>query len=185
MCDYRKYTGAKILCEKAPTGEEINRVLAERMAGRIAEHAQQEVTEENRALARRLLPELDAETAVAALIGLVAASGTKIDAAVDLNIPEPVRQPRPERRGPYGRPVQPERRGPYGRPGNPDAPGQATPRPRGGAPAGRRGGSRRSSCTCSARRRVGRRLRRSLGPIRPTACSNVAIRSRRRMTDRS
>ena len=137
MWDYRKYTGAKILCEKAPTGEEINRVLAERMAGRIAEHAQQEVTEENRALARQLLTGLDAETAVAALIGLVAASGTKIDAAVDLNIPEPVRQPRPERRGPYGRPVQPERRGPYGRPVNPDANGQATPRPRGGKPYGR------------------------------------------------
>ena len=137
MWDYRKYTGAKILCEKAPTGEEISRVLAERMADRIAAHAQQEVTEENRELARRLLNELDAETAVAALIGLVAASGTKIDAAVDLNIPEPVRQPRPERRGPYGRPVQPERRGPYGRPVNPDANGLATPRARGGKPTGR------------------------------------------------
>ena len=137
MWDYRKYTGAKILCEKAPTGEEISRVLAERMADRIAAHAQQEVTEENRELARRLLTELDAETAVAALIGLVAASGTKIDAAVDLNIPEPVRPSRPERRGPYGRPVQPERRGPYGRPVNPDANGLATPRARGGKPTGR------------------------------------------------
>ena len=137
MWDYRKYTGAKILCEKAPTGEEISRVLAERMADRIAAHAQQEVTEENRELARRLLNELDAETAVAALIGLVAASGTKIDVAVDLNIPEPVRPSRPERRGPYGRPVQPERRGPYGRPVNPDANGLATPRARGGKPTGR------------------------------------------------
>ncbi len=137
MWDYRKYTGAKILCEKAPSGEEISRVLAERMADRIAAHAQQEVTEENRELARRLLNELDAETAVAALIGLVAASGTKIDAVVDLNIPEPVRPSRPERRGPYGRPVQPERRGPYGRPVNPDANGLATPRARGGKPTGR------------------------------------------------
>ncbi len=138
MWEYRKYTGAKILCEKAPTGEEVSRVLAERLAGQIAGHAQQEVTEENRELARQLLSELDAETAVAALIGMVAAaSGAKIDASVDLNIPEPVRQPRPERRGPYGRPVQPERRGPYGRPVNPDASGMAMPRARGGKPYGR------------------------------------------------
>lgn len=138
MWEYRKYTGAKILCEKAPTGEEVSHVLAERLAGQIAGHAQQEVTEDNRELARKLLGEMDAETAVAALIGMVAAaSGAKIDASVDLNIPEPVRQPKPERRGPYGRPVQPERRGPYGRPVNPDANGMATPRARGGKPYGR------------------------------------------------
>ena len=135
MWDYRKYTGAKILAEKAPTGEEISNVLAERMAGRIAEHAQQEVTEPNRELARKLLETLDPETAVAALIGMVASmGGTKIDPTVDLTIPEPVRQPKPERKGRFGRPYPQgnfERKGPYGRPVNPDANGNATPAPRG------------------------------------------------------
>ena len=132
MWDYRKYTGAKILAEKAPTGEEISKVLAERMAGQIAEHAQQEVTEPNRELAQKLLETLDAETAVAALIGMVAAmGGSKIDASIDLNIPEPVRPPKPERKGRFGRPFQQERRGPYGRPVNPDANGMAQPARRG------------------------------------------------------
>lgn len=132
MWDYRKYTGAKILAEKAPTGEEVSAVLAERMANQIAAHAQQEVTDTNRHLAQKLLTELDAETAVAALIGMVASmSGTKIDPSIDLNIPEPVRQPKPERKGRFGRPFQPERRGPYGRPVNPDANGNAMPVRRG------------------------------------------------------
>ncbi len=112
MWDYRRITGAKILCRKAPGAEEVERALCGRVMKEITDRAGEEHSEETRALARQLLESADAEQAVAAMLDLlIRQAGARTDVTIDLNPPEPVRPPRPAapgapvRRGPYGRPV--------------------------------------------------------------------------------
>ena len=112
MWDYRRITGAKILCRKAPGAEEVERALCGRVMKEITDRAGGEHSEETRALARQLLESADAEQAVAAMLDLlIRQAGARTDVTIDLNPPEPVRPPRPAapsapvRRGPYGRPV--------------------------------------------------------------------------------
>ena len=112
MWDYRRITGAKILCRKAPGAEEVERALCGRVMKEITDRAGGEHSEETRALARQLLESAEAEQAVAAMLDLlIRQAGARTDVTIDLNPPEPVRPPRPAapsapvRRGPYGRPV--------------------------------------------------------------------------------
>ena len=112
MWDYRRITGAKILCRKAPGAEEVERALCGRVMKEITDRAGEEHSEETRALARQLLESAEAEQAVAAMLDLlIKQAGARTDVTIDLNPPEPVRPPRPAapsapvRRGPYGRPV--------------------------------------------------------------------------------
>ena len=112
MWDYRRITGAKILCRKAPGAEEVERALCGRVMKEITDRAGEEHSEETRTLARQLLESADAEQAVAAMLDLlIRQAGARTDVTIDLNPPEPVRPPRPAapsapvRRGPYGRPV--------------------------------------------------------------------------------
>ena len=112
MWDYRRITGAKILCRKAPGAEEVERALCGRVMKEITDRAGEEHSEETRALARQLLESAEAEQAVAAMLDLlIRQAGARTDVTIDLNPPEPVRPPRPAapsapvRRGPYGRPV--------------------------------------------------------------------------------
>lgn len=112
MWDYRRITGAKILCRKAPGAEEVEKALCGRVMKEITDHAGEEHSEETRALARQLLESAEAEQAVAAMLDLlIKQAGARTDVTIDLNPPEPVRPPRPAappapvRRGPYGRPV--------------------------------------------------------------------------------
>ena len=112
MWDYRRITGAKILCRKAPGAEEVERALCGRVMKEITDRAGGEHSEETRTLARQLLESADAEQAVAAMLDLlIRQAGARTDVTIDLNPPEPVRPPRPAapsapvRRGPYGRPV--------------------------------------------------------------------------------
>ena len=112
MWDYRRITGAKILCRKAPGAEEVERALCGRVMKEITDRAGGEHSEETHDLARQLLESADAEQAVAAMLDLlIRQAGARTDVTIDLNPPEPVRPPRPAapsapvRRGPYGRPV--------------------------------------------------------------------------------
>ena len=112
MWDYRRITGAKILCRKAPGAEEVEKALCGRVMKEITDHAGEEHSEETRALARQLLESAEAEQAVAAMLDLlIKQAGARTDVTIDLNPPEPVRPPRPAappapvRRGPYGKPV--------------------------------------------------------------------------------
>ena len=112
MWDYRRITGAKILCRKAPGAEEVERALCGRVMKEITDRAGGEHSEETRTLARQLLESAEAEQAVAAMLDLlIRQAGARTDVTIDLNPPEPVRPPRPAapsapvRRGPYGRPV--------------------------------------------------------------------------------
>ena len=112
MWDYRRITGAKILCRKAPGAEEVEKALCGRVMKEITDHAGEEHSEETRTLARQLLESADAEQAVAAMLDLlIKQAGARTDVTIDLNPPEQVRPPRPAappapvRRGPYGRPV--------------------------------------------------------------------------------
>ena len=112
MWDYRRITGAKILCRKAPGAEEVEKALCGRVMKEITDHAGEDHSEETRALARQLLESAEAEQAVAAMLDLlIKQAGARTDVTIDLNPPEPVRPPRPAapsapvRRGPYGKPV--------------------------------------------------------------------------------
>ncbi len=112
MWDYRRITGAKILCRKAPGAEEVEKALCGRVMKEITDRAGEEHSEETRTLARQLLESAEAEQAVAAMLDLlIRQAGARTDVTIDLNPPEPVRPPRPAapsapvRRGPYGRPV--------------------------------------------------------------------------------
>lgn len=107
MWEYRKITGAKILCEQAPTGEALLSVQRERLMEKIRSSAGNERNEQTLEMARTLLDELEhPEQAVAAMMDmLLAAEGSRADASIDLRIVEPPRQPRPaapqwQRRGP-------------------------------------------------------------------------------------
>ena len=115
MWDYRRITGAKILCQKAPEAAEVQKALRERVMKDVSEKCAAEVDEQLLEAARVLMADIDPERAIAVMLdGLIRETGAKTDAAIDLNPPEPVRAPRaeaprPQRRvGPYGRPAYPQ-----------------------------------------------------------------------------
>ncbi|MGI6173993.1 MAG: DEAD/DEAH box helicase [Christensenellales bacterium] len=94
MWEYRKITGAKILCRPAPTGEEIRKARLERLYGGLAERMENGQTEGALHMARRILSEAEPEHALAAaLTALMEEVHTGIDESVDLRPPEPVRAP--------------------------------------------------------------------------------------------
>ena len=111
MWDYRRITGAKILCRKAPNAEEVQQALSNRVLEEIAARAQAELDEALIRDAERLLENAAPEKAVAAMLDLlIKEAGARTDVSIDLDPPEPPRSPRPApapvtRRGPYGRPV--------------------------------------------------------------------------------
>ena len=112
MWDYRRITGAKILCRKAPDAAEVQQALAGRVIDEIAAHAQDELNEELTQRAAGLLESAAPEKAVAAMLDLlIKQAGARTDVTIDLNPPEPPRPARPARPAPV-----PQRRGPYGRP---------------------------------------------------------------------
>ena len=111
MWDYRRITGAKILCRKAPNAQEVEQALAGRVMDEIATRAQAELSDELLQSAGALLERAEAEKAMAAMLDLlIREAGARTDVSIDLNPPEPPRAARPApapvtRRGPYGRPV--------------------------------------------------------------------------------
>ena len=111
MWDYRRITGAKILCRKAPNALEVQLALSGRVMDEIAERAQSELSEELLQSAAALLERAEPEKAVAAMLDLlIKEAGARTDVSIDLDPPEPPRAARPApapvtRRGPYGRPV--------------------------------------------------------------------------------
>jgi len=118
MWEYRKITGAKILCQKAPDAVEVQRALRERVVKDVTEKCAGELSEELMETARSLMAEIEPERAIAVMLdGLIRETGAKTDANVDLTPPEPVRAPRPEtprtphRVGPYGKPAYPQNGG--------------------------------------------------------------------------
>lgn len=112
MWEYRKITGAKILCQKAPDAADVQRALQERVVQDISQKCEGEISEELTLAARMLLSQNDAERAVSVLLEeVLRATGARTDVTVDLNPPEPVRPnrveaPRASRRvGTYGQPA--------------------------------------------------------------------------------
>jgi len=114
MWEYRKITGAKILCQKAPDAADVQKALRERVIKDIVSHCGDEISETSLEAARALMAENDAERAVAVMLDmLIRSTGARTDASVDLTPPEPIRTARPEaprtvrRVGPYGQPATP------------------------------------------------------------------------------
>jgi len=110
MWDYRRVTGAKILCRKAPDAEEVQKALAGRVVEQVTARAQESFDEDVMANAAALLESAAPEKAVAAMLDLlIREAGARTDVSIDLNPPELPRPARPaapvQRRGPYGRPV--------------------------------------------------------------------------------
>jgi len=114
MWEYRKITGAKILCQKAPDAADVQKALRERVIKDIVSHCGDEISETSLEAARALMAENDAERAVAVMLDmLIRSTGARTDASIDLTPPEPIRPARPEaprtvrRVGPYGQPATP------------------------------------------------------------------------------
>ena len=114
MWEYRKITGAKILCQKAPDAAAVQHALEERVIKDVHERCQGEISEELMEAARALMSENDVERAVAVMLdSIIRSTGARTDASIDLTPPEPVRPPKPEA------PRPPRRIGPYGQPAYP------------------------------------------------------------------
>lgn len=113
MWDFRRVTGAKILCRPAPDAAEVQKALSLRV---MADLVQQTVEGDEPSAAamesiRELFANVDPVRAAAAMFEqLIAHRGAKVDSAIDLTPPAPVRPPRPER---SAAPL-PRRNGPYG-----------------------------------------------------------------------
>ena len=111
MWDYRRITGAKILCRKAPNAVEVQQALSDRMMEEITSRAQAELDDALLRRAADLLQRTEPDKAVAAMLDLlIREAGARADVSIDLDPPEPPRPVRPApapvpRRGPYGRPV--------------------------------------------------------------------------------
>ncbi len=125
MWDYRRITGAKLLCMPAPDAKAVQSALTGRLLKQVNDPAAEETDEYYTKAAEKLLSDCEPAKAVAAMLKLLTATqGSRFDLTIDLNPPEPPKpapKPAPDRRrGPYGRPVPrdfvPERKGPYGRP---------------------------------------------------------------------
>lgn len=115
MWEYRRITGAKFVCEQAPTGEELKAIKAQRMIEQIAQKVEAgEHCADTQALAASLLNKVGAEQALETMLSmLLKMSSYKTMDDVDLKVPEDRRPPTPERRGPYGQPAHKDRRPPY------------------------------------------------------------------------
>ena len=120
MWDFRRLTGAKILCRPAPDAAEVQKVLSTRVMAEVVKQAVEgeEADPAIDELARSLIANVDTRRAVGYMLArLIAQRGAKIDASIDLNPPAPVRPARSA-----VPPASPRRVGPYGRPANPDSP---------------------------------------------------------------
>ena len=96
MWDYRRITGAKILCEQAPTAKQIQRAQAELMIEKVADMDANAASQETEALAEALLERMDARTAVTRLLDILTDSRNAcIDMSVDLTPPAPVKSDAP------------------------------------------------------------------------------------------
>ena len=118
MWDYRRITGAKILCQKAPEAAEVQKALRDRVMKDVSEKCAGEISDQLLEAARSLMAENDPERVIAVMLdALIRETGAKTDASVDINPPEPVRTPRVEtpknvrRIGPYGKPAYPQQNG--------------------------------------------------------------------------
>ena len=90
MWEYRKITKATILCEQPPSGEDIKKAEEERLIERAQAKGEGEISETTLETAKKLLESMPAEKAVASLILMLEeAVGEKINAALDIKIPEP------------------------------------------------------------------------------------------------
>ncbi len=109
MWEYRKITGAKILCQKAPDAVEVQAAQRERVMKDITARCAEEIDEKLLETAREFMAQNDAERAVAVMLDmLIRSTGARTDASIDLTPPEPIRPARPEpvrRVGPYGKPA--------------------------------------------------------------------------------
>lgn len=116
MWEYRRITGAKILCEQPPSGEEMRRIQTERKLAEV----RSKLTEEHgdtSDMAKQLLESGDAERLVAAMLSMLLDQGDgKVNSKLDIRLPEPARAPK----GDAARPFAPTRRGPYGQGANRD-----------------------------------------------------------------
>lgn len=109
MWDYRRVTKAAILCEQPPSGEDIKKAEDARLIEKATALATGEPDADALETARRLLENVPAENAVAALLTLLEASeGEKFEPQLDIRVPEPPKPaPRPVQApaGRYGRPA--------------------------------------------------------------------------------
>ena len=95
MWEYRKITGAKILCEKAPAADEIRSVQRKRLSETILEKTLL-LTPSQVEDAQALLDSIDPTQAVAVLVDMISGADKRFTEE-DLSIPEPERKPRPVR----------------------------------------------------------------------------------------
>ncbi len=106
MWDYRKITGARILCQRAPEAAEVQKAQRERVMKDIAARCAEEIDESLLETARQFMTQNDNERAIAAMLEmLIRSTGARTDASIDLNPPEPIRPVRtelPRRAGSYG-----------------------------------------------------------------------------------
>ncbi len=112
MWDYRRITGAKILCEQPPSGAELKQAQVERKIYQIKaglDDAQPDAL----LMAQQLLDGQDAERLVASMLSMLLQRGdNKTNGELDIRLPEPVKTARTD----APRPFAPTRRGPYGQP---------------------------------------------------------------------
>ena len=112
MWDFRRITGAKILCRPAPDAKEVQQKLATRVMAEVVKQAVEgeEAAPEIDELARQLVANVDVRRAVGYMLAqLIGTRGARIDPSIDLTPPAPVRPAAPapsaRRVGPYGRPA--------------------------------------------------------------------------------
>jgi len=93
MWEYRRITGAKILCEKAPSPDDVQKVQLNRVLQEISAHAEIAHEQETYEAAKQLLANMDPEVAATAMLSMIIrATGARVDEAVDLTPPEPVKR---------------------------------------------------------------------------------------------
>lgn len=104
MWEFRKATGARILCEQPPTGEALRRAQAERLVERIERRTAEEAPDDAALdeLTGRLLEQMEGRVALeAALRMLLEDEAGRCNPALDIRMPEP-----PPRRAPDPQPVR-------------------------------------------------------------------------------
>lgn len=99
MWEYRKITGAKILCEQAPSGQELRKIQIGRQMEQILSRANGELDDALLDQARQLLEAGDALNTTAAMLAMLMEAGDqKTNDALDIRPPMPARSPRPAAR---------------------------------------------------------------------------------------
>ena len=110
MWEYRRITGATILCEQPPDARAIHSAKAEALMERLTSGDEIQQDEDTLAMADRVLAQGNARKAVASMIEmLVDSTGVRIDPSIDLMVREPAREtagvpsyPRNRAAKPYG-----------------------------------------------------------------------------------